>query len=95
VELAALDDRVVEHVQHRAAQRFGAVDHHQDRPSHVQPAVAEPGQHVGDHGGILGGALGQGQRDLGAVDGDAQGDHAGVVGHPDPVHHERDQVQPG
>jgi hypothetical protein len=95
VELAALDDRVVEHLGHRAAQRLGAVDHHQDRPGSVQAAVAQPGQQVPDHGGVLGRALGQGQRDLGAVQGDAQRDHAGVLGHADAVDQQRDQVQAG
>jgi len=90
-----LDDGVVEHLQHRATQRLGAVDHHQDRPSHLEPSLPQPDQHLGDHAGVLGGALGQGEGDLGAVDGDAEGHHAGVLGHPDPVHHERDQVQAG
>jgi hypothetical protein len=67
VELAALDDRVVEHVGDRAAQRLGAVDHDQDRPSGVQATVAQPSQQVGDHGGVLSGALDQPQRDLGPV----------------------------
>jgi hypothetical protein len=34
-------------------------------------------------------------RDLGAVDGDAEGDHAGVLGHPDAVDQQRHQVQAG
>jgi hypothetical protein len=34
VKLAALDHRVVEHIQHRAAQGLGAVDHDQDRPGY-------------------------------------------------------------
>jgi hypothetical protein len=89
MELAALNHRVVEHVGHGAAQRLGAVDHHQDRPGGVQPALPQSGQHVGDHGGVLGGALGQGERDLGAVDGDAEGDYTAALGHPDPVHQQR------
>jgi dihydroorotate dehydrogenase (fumarate) len=70
VELAALNDRMVEHVVDRAAQRLGAVEHGQDRPGDGQPAVAQPDQQVGDHGGVLGRALGQGEGNLGAVDGD-------------------------
>jgi hypothetical protein len=58
VELAALDDRMVEHVLDRAAQRLGAVDHDQDRPGDVQPAVAQPDQQVGHHGGVLSRPLG-------------------------------------
>jgi hypothetical protein len=46
------------------AQRLGAVEHDQDRPGHLQPALAEPNQHLGDHGGVLGGALGQSQGTL-------------------------------
>jgi hypothetical protein len=88
-----LDHRVVEHVGHRAAQRLGAVDHHQDRPGHLKAAVAQASQQVTHHRGVLGGALGQGERDLGAVDGDAEGDHAGVLGHPDAVQQQRHQVQ--
>jgi hypothetical protein len=70
MQLAALDHWVVEHIQHRAAQRLGAVDHRQDRSGGLQPALPQPDQHLGDHAGVLGGALGQGERDLGAVDGD-------------------------
>jgi hypothetical protein len=95
VELAALDDRVVEHLGDGAAQRLGAVDHHQDRSGDLKATLAQPNQQVADDSGVLGGALGQGKRDLGAVDGDAEGDHAGVLSHPDAVHHDRDQVQAG
>jgi hypothetical protein len=56
MELAALDDGVVEHVAHRTSQRLGAVDHHQDGLGHLQPAVAQPGQQVGHRRGVLGGA---------------------------------------
>jgi hypothetical protein len=44
VLLAAGDDRVVEHVQERAAQRLGAVDDAQDRPGDIQAALAQPHQ---------------------------------------------------
>ena len=36
VELAALADRIVEHIQDRAAQGLGAVEHDQQRPGHLQ-----------------------------------------------------------
>jgi hypothetical protein len=72
VELAALDDRVVEHLGDGAAQGLGAVEHHQDRPRHLQTTLPQPGQQVADHAGVLGGALGQGERDLGAVQGDPE-----------------------
>ena len=86
---------MVEHVTDGAAQRLSAVEHHQDRPGDLQAALPQPDQQVADDGGVLGRALGQGERDLSAVDGDAKGDHTAVVGHPDPVDHERDQVQAG
>jgi hypothetical protein len=95
MELAALDDLVVEHVADRVAQRLGAVDHHQDGPGDLQAAVAQPGQQVADDRGVLGRALGQSEGDLGPIDGDAEGDHTAVLGDPDPVDHERDQLQPG
>jgi hypothetical protein len=95
VKLAALDDRVVEHLGHGAAQRLGAVDHHQDRPGDFQATLPQPDQQLTHHGSVLGGALDQPERDLGAVQSDAKRDHAAVLGHPDPVHHERHQVQPG
>ena len=93
MELAALDDRVVEHVADGAAQRLGTVNHHQDGTGDVQAPLPQPRQQVTGDRGVLGGALGQGERDLGAVDGDAKGDHTAVVGHPDPVHQQRHQVQ--
>jgi hypothetical protein len=37
----------------------------------------------------------KGERELGAVDGDAQGDHTGVLGHPDAVHQQRHQIEGG
>jgi hypothetical protein len=95
VELATLHDGVVEHVVDGAAQRLGPVEHHQDRPDDLQPAVAQGRQQVTHDRGVLGRALGQGQRDLGAVQGDAQRDHAGVLGHADAVDQQRDQVQAG
>ena len=64
MELAALDDGVVEHVVDGTAQRAGAVDHDQDRPGSVQAALPQPDQQVGHHGGVLGRALGQ-RQDLG------------------------------
>jgi hypothetical protein len=95
VELAALDDGVVEHLGDGAARRLGVVDHDQDRPGDLQPRLPQADQQVTHHRGVLGGAFGQSQGDLGAVDGDAQGDHTAVVGHPDAVHQERHQVEAG
>jgi hypothetical protein len=40
VELAALHDRVIEHLIDRTAQRLGAIDDDQDRPGRVQPTLA-------------------------------------------------------
>jgi hypothetical protein len=95
VELAALDDRVVEHLGDGAAQRLGAVDHHQHRPDDIQPTVAQGRQEVPHHRGVLGRALGQGERNLRPIDRDAKRDHAGVLGHPDAVDQQRHQVQAG
>ena len=86
---------MVEHLGHGAAQGLGAVDHDQQRPGDLKATLAQPNQHLGDHGGVLGGALGQGERDLGAIQGDPEGDHAAVVGDLNAVDHERDQVQAG
>jgi hypothetical protein len=91
MQLAALHDGVIEHVGDRTAQRLGAVEHHQQGPGHLESAVAQAGQQVTHHGG----ALGQGERNLGAVQGDPESDHAGVLGHPDAVDQQRDQVQAG
>jgi hypothetical protein len=41
VELTALDHRVVEHVQHGPAQRFGAVQHDQERAGDIQAALTQ------------------------------------------------------
>jgi hypothetical protein len=95
MELAALDHRMVEHLGDGAPERLGAVDHHQDRPDDLQATLAQPSQQVTDHGGVLGGTLGQGEWDLGAVDGDPQRDHTAVVGHADAVDQQRHQVQAG
>jgi hypothetical protein len=90
----AVDHRVVERVGHGTAR---ALRHRydQDRLCGVQAAPPRPGQQSTEDGGVLGGALGQGERDLGAVQGDAEGDHTAVLSHPDPVDHERHQVQAG
>jgi hypothetical protein len=40
MQLAALNDWVIEHVGDPTAQRLGAVEHHQQRPGRVQPTLA-------------------------------------------------------
>jgi len=85
---------MVEHLGDGAPQRLGAVEHHQDRPGHLQATLPQPQQQVTHHGGVLGGTLGEGERNLGAIRGDAERDHAAVLGHPDAVHQQRHQVQP-
>jgi len=45
--LAALDQRLVEHVLDGPGQRFGAVQDREDGPSDVQAAVAQPGDQAG------------------------------------------------
>ena len=86
---------MVEDIEDGAAQRLGTVDHAQDRPGHIQTTLAQPDQQLTGQGGVLGGALHQRQRVLGPVQGDAQGDHAGVLAKVDPVDQQADQVQPG
>jgi hypothetical protein len=86
MELAALNDRVVEHVGDRTPQGLGAVDYDQPRPGGVQATLTQVGQQLTHHRGVLGGALGQGEWDLRPIDGDAEGDdHTGVLGHPDAI----------
>jgi hypothetical protein len=95
VELAALDDRMVEHVQHGAVERLGAVDHHQDRPSDLQATLPQPHQQV-TH--TVAFSVAPSARASGILVPSRvmpRGDHAGVLGHADPVDHERHQVQPG
>jgi hypothetical protein len=53
--------------------------------SHQRIGDAEPRQHLGHDGGVLGGALGQGEGNLGPIDGDGERDHTAVLGHPDAV----------
>jgi hypothetical protein len=95
VLLAPGEHRVVEDVADGAAQRLGAVDDAQDRPGDVQAAVAQPDQQLAGQGGVLGGALHQRQRVLGPVDGDAQGDHTGVLAKGHAVDHQAHQVEGG
>ena len=95
VQLTALDRGMVEDVGDGTAQGFGPVDHNQDGTSHLQAALTQPGQQVGDHAGVLAGALGQAEGDFGAVHGDAERDHAAVLGDLDAVDQQRHQVQPG
>ena len=67
---------MVEDPRDRGAQSFAAVDADEDRTGGVQAALAQPGQQVGDHAGVLGGTFDQPERVLDAVDPDAGGDHA-------------------
>jgi hypothetical protein len=83
----------IEDVLDRAGQGLGPVDHRQDGLGDVQAALTQPGDQIRDQGGVLGGALLPGERVLGPVDADAEGDHAGVLTEVHPVGHERDQVQ--
>lgn len=59
------------------------------------PRSPQPDQQIADQGGVLGGAFDQGEGMLGAVDADAQRDHAQLLGESDPVDHDRDQVRAG
>lgn len=54
VQLAPRHHRVVEHVQHRPAQRLGPVQHGQNRPGDVPPPLAQVQAQRGDQGGVLG-----------------------------------------
>ena len=91
--LAALDERLIEHVLDRAGQRLGAVQDGQDGLGDVQAALTQPGDQVRDQGRVLGRALLDRQRVLDAVDADAERDDAGVLAEVHPVDHECDQVQ--
>jgi hypothetical protein len=93
VQLTPSDHRAVEHVEHGAAQRLGAVEHHQDRSGDVQAALAQPDDQLGDQRGVLGRALDQRQWVLRPVDADAQGHHAAVLAEVHPVDHQPHQVQ--
>ena len=81
------------HVLDRAGQRLGPVQHGEDGPGDVQAAVAQPGDQIGDQGGVLRRALLDRQRVLDPVDADAERDDAGVLAEVHPVDQERDQVQ--
>ncbi len=93
MELASLDHWVVEDSQHRGPQRLTAVDADEDRVAGVQAAIPQPGQQIGDHRGVLGGTFAQPERMFGAVDADAQCDHAQVLAEVHAVDHQRDQIQ--
>ncbi len=95
VQLAALDHRVVEHVDHGLAQRLGPVDSDEHRAGHVQTPFTQAHQQVGNQGRVLGRALHQGQRVLDPVDADTEGHDTAGFSEVDPVDHQRDQVQPG
>ena len=95
MQLAALDDRVIEHVDHRLAQRLGPVDADQHRAGDVQAPLPQVHQQVGDQRGVLRGALHQRQRMLVPVDVDAQSHDAARLGEVHPVDHQRHQIQPG
>jgi len=61
----------------------------------LQAAFAQADQQLAGQGGVLGGPLHQRQRVLGAVNGDAQGDHAGVLAEVHAVDQQAHQVQRG
>jgi len=93
VQLASLDHRVVEDPQHRGPQGLAAVDADEDRGAGVQAAIAQPGQQIGDHRGVLRRTLSQPERVLGAVDADPQRHHAQVLAEVHAVDHQRDKIQ--
>ena len=95
MQLAALDDRAVEHVDRSPAQGLGPIKAHQHRAGHVQTPLTQADQQVGDQGRVLGRALHQRQRVLVALDVDAQGDDTAGFGEVHPVDHRRDEIQPG
>jgi hypothetical protein len=95
MQLAALDHRVIEHIEHRLAQRLGAVQADQHRADHVQTPLPQADEQAGDQGGVLRGALHQRQGMLVALDVNAQRHDAARLGEVHAVDHQRDQVQPG
>jgi len=95
VELAALDDRAIKHVEHRLAQRLGPVDADQHRAGHIQAPPTQVHQQPADQRRILRRALHQRQRMFVALDVDAQRHDAAGLGEVHPVDHQGHQVQPG
>ena len=89
---AALDRGAgAEHVVDRGPECLGAVDHDQHALLDVEAAVHEVRQKLDRDGLVLGRALPQPERDLHAVGGDSQRDHARVVLQPDPIDHQHRQ----
>jgi hypothetical protein len=54
VQLTALDDRPVEDLADRRSEGLGAVDHHQDRTTHIETTIAKVGEKRLDDRGVLG-----------------------------------------
>src|SRR6266487_3794646 len=94
VLLTSLDERLAGDVPDGAREGLGAIEDGEDGPGDIQAALAQPGDQVGDQGGVLGRAFLDGQRVLGPLNVDAERDDAGVLAEVHPVGHERDQVQP-
>ena len=92
VFLTALDDGLVEHIVHGAAELLRSVDHDQNRACDVQTAFTEAGQQFTHHGGVLRGALHDCQPVLDPRDVDPERHQAGLFAEMHAVHHQRDQV---
>src|SRR5258705_11174691 len=72
VQLAALDHRVIEHVDHGLAQRLGPVDPDEHRAGHVQAPFTQVPQQVDHQRRVLRRALHQRPRVLDPVDTDTE-----------------------
>ena len=95
MQLAALDHRVVEHVEHGLAQRLGPVEADQHRAGHVQTPLTQVYQQVGDQRRVLRRALHQRQRMLVARRCRCPGRRHSRIGEVHAVDHQRDEIQPG
>ena len=95
VQLTALDHRVIEHIEHRRAQRLGPVDPDEHRTGDVQAPLPQVHQQPADQRGVLRRALHQRQRVLGALDVNAHRDDTAGLGEVHAVDHQRHQIQPG
>jgi hypothetical protein len=93
VQLATMDHRVVEDRFHGTCEGLGAVDDDEDRPCHLESAIAKPDEEVLDDSRVLGVALCDRERVLSARDVDPHRHDTDVVAEVHAVDHERHEVE--
>ena len=93
VQLATMDHRVVEDRFHGAREGLGAVDDDEDRPCHLESAIAKPDEEVLDDGGVLGVAFCDRERVLSARQVDPHRHDTDVITEVHAVDHERHEVE--